>query len=421
MKRARTHVGTKWSLILIAATLAPVALADQVITEDVDILASLCVGVDCSNGEIFGADTIRLKENNLRIRFVDTSASSAFPTNDWQLTANDSTNGGANRFSIDDIDAGTSPLVVEAGASSNALVVGASGNIGVGTAAPLVEVHTLSNNTPTLRLEQDASGGYTPQAWDLGGNEANFFLRDRTGGSRLPLRVAAGAPSSSLDVSTTGDVGMGTNSPAAFLHIARASGSGSNPLAGAGIRIDTTPTSAQTSFGVVVTNNGPVANVFQDSDAGETWRQTYGAGAYVVAEAGAAGAALTLSASGNLTIGGVLSEGSSRRTKHRIRAVTEEEVLARVIGLQINRWGYKADTSGADHMGPMAEDFREAFGLGADGQHLAALDAAGVALASVQALNAKLEERNKSLRLRNDELSERLDRLERLVEKLSRR
>ena len=73
---------------------------DQVILDDLIVDGSACIGFDCVNGESFGFDTLRLKENNLRIKFQDTSASASFPSNDWQLTANDSANGGANKFSI---------------------------------------------------------------------------------------------------------------------------------------------------------------------------------------------------------------------------------------------------------------------------------------------------------------------------------
>lgn len=72
--------------------------ADQQFQDDVVVKGSLCVGIDCVNGENFGFDTIRLKENNLRIRFTDSSASSSFPTIDWQITVNDSNNGGLNYF-----------------------------------------------------------------------------------------------------------------------------------------------------------------------------------------------------------------------------------------------------------------------------------------------------------------------------------
>ena len=91
----------------------------QVIATDLIVQGSICAGLDCVNGESFGFDTLRLKENNLRIKFQDTSNSASFPSNDWQITANDSTNGGANKFSIDDIDGGRTPFTIEASAPSH--------------------------------------------------------------------------------------------------------------------------------------------------------------------------------------------------------------------------------------------------------------------------------------------------------------
>ena len=69
---------------------------DQVIPDDLIVQGSGCFGFDCVNNENFGFDTIRLKENNLRIGFDDTSSSAGFATNNWQIRANDSTSGGAN-------------------------------------------------------------------------------------------------------------------------------------------------------------------------------------------------------------------------------------------------------------------------------------------------------------------------------------
>ncbi len=111
---------------------------DQVINDDLIVDGSACVGSDCVNGESFGFDTLRLKENNLRIKFQDTSNSASFPSTDWQITANDSANGGANKFSIDDIDAGRTPFTIEASAPSHSLYVDDAGRIGLGTSTPVV-------------------------------------------------------------------------------------------------------------------------------------------------------------------------------------------------------------------------------------------------------------------------------------------
>jgi hypothetical protein len=58
------------------------ALADQVIADDLITEGSIRSGFDCLNGEEFGIDTLRLKEDNTRIKFDDTSVSPGFAAND---------------------------------------------------------------------------------------------------------------------------------------------------------------------------------------------------------------------------------------------------------------------------------------------------------------------------------------------------
>jgi len=186
---------------------------DQVILDDLIVDGSACVGLDCVNGESFGFDTIRLKENNLRIKFVDTSTSASFPSNDWTLEANASSNGGNNYFAIVDVDGGKTPFRVFAGARNHALVVDAQGDVGIGTNTPALDIDVMTGNTPSLRLQQDGSSGFTAQSWDVAGNEAGFFIRDATNGSTLPFRIRPGAPSSSIDIAANGYVGIGNSSP----------------------------------------------------------------------------------------------------------------------------------------------------------------------------------------------------------------
>jgi Chaperone of endosialidase len=189
------------------------AAADFVIADDLIVQGSTCTGFDCVNNENFGFDTLILKENNLRILFLDTSTQTTFPPNDWRLIANDSASGGANFFAIEDATAARQVFRVDAGAPANSLRVSSVGNVGIGTATPVLDLSINTNNTPAMRLEQNNSGGFTAQTWDVAGNEANFFIRDVTGGSRLSFRIRPGAPTSSIDISADGNVGFGTGSP----------------------------------------------------------------------------------------------------------------------------------------------------------------------------------------------------------------
>jgi hypothetical protein len=201
------------------------AMPDQVIADDLIVQGSTCVGLDCVNNESFGFDTIRLKENNDRIQFDDTSTSAGFPTNNWQIRANSSASGGASFLAFVDQGAtgnsetGTILFEVDAGAPANSLKVSSTGKVGIRTGTPVLDLHIAASDTPAQRLEQTTAGGFSAQTWDIAGNEANFFVRDVTGGSRLPFRIRPGAPTSSIDISASGNVGIGTASPGLKLDV----------------------------------------------------------------------------------------------------------------------------------------------------------------------------------------------------------
>ena len=212
------------AMLGMAATgMGGAAFADVLYNDDIIVKGSICVGVDCNSGESFSFDTIRMKENNLRIRFIDTSVTSGFPTRDWQILVNDSINGGKNLFAIENVDNDRRPFVIADNAQQHALYIGPNAAVGLGTSAPAVELHILEGNSPTVRLDQDGSSGFAAQAWDVGGNETNFFIRDVSNNSNLPLRIRAGAPTASIYVAADGDVGFRTTSPDGMFDIASAS------------------------------------------------------------------------------------------------------------------------------------------------------------------------------------------------------
>jgi hypothetical protein len=94
---------------------------------------------------------------------------------------------------------------------------------------------------------------------------------------------------------------------------------------------------------------------------------------------------------GNLTIAGWLTQLSDHNAKENLNAVDSQDVLEKVVGLPVSEWNFKTDEDGIRHIGPMAQDFREAFGLGRDERHISSMDTAGVALAAIQGLNEKLQ------------------------------
>lgn len=391
-----------------AALLSPVH-ADIVNADDTIVQGSLAVGFDAVDNESFGFDTIRLKENNLRIKFEDTSTG-AFPSNDWQLTANDTTSGGKSRFSIDDVTNSKTPFTVEANAASNSLYVASSGKVGFGNSSPVLGLHETGNDTPALRFEQTNLGGFSAQTWDVAGNEANFFVRDVTGGSKLPFRIQPGAPTSTVYLASTGNVGLGTTSPAADLHISRNDG-------GTSIRLSDTVATTGSNWDVTVTDAG--AFVIQKD--GQTAKYSFGGdGSLLISKPGAFGSTfniLNLDSSGNLTAGGTLSGSSDVGRKENFGTVDPEQILEKLATVPVKTWSYKGEP--VTHVGPMAQDFHQAFELGASDRSIAMADADGVALASIQALHKKSLEKDQQiteLKTANSKLEERLQRLEKLIE-----
>src|SRR5208283_1090809 len=123
------------------------------------------------------------------------------------------------------------------------------------------------------------------------------------------------------------------------------------------------------------------------------------------------------------SVAGAWTSVSDRNVKEDFTAIKPAEVLAKVAALPITQWKYKVEADGTEHLGPMAQDFHAAFGLnGADDKHISTVDEGGVALAAIQGLNQKVEEKNseiQTLKHQNDSLTERLNQLEATVKQLA--
>ncbi len=99
---------------------------------------------------------------------------------------------------------------------------------------------------------------------------------------------------------------------------------------------------------------------------------------------------------------------SDVNAKQAFKSLDGEEVLAKLAGMPIQEWSYKAQHAAIRHVGPTAQDFSAAFGLGEDPLRIGTLDADGIALRAIQALEA----RTQSLMRENQDLRDRLAALE---------
>jgi hypothetical protein len=127
----------------------------------------------------------------------------------------------------------------------------------------------------------------------------------------------------------------------------------------------------------------------------------------------------TLTTGCNLPAGsGVFSCASSRTLKNGFVPVDGETLLGRIRTVPVNTWSYNDEPGHVRHLGPFAEDFRAAFGLGTDDRSIGMLDIAGVDFAAVKALEARTADLQRQLQERDrriDDLEARLARLEAAV------
>ena len=95
------------------------------------------------------------------------------------------------------------------------------------------------------------------------------------------------------------------------------------------------------------------------------------------------------------------------------------KILEKVANLPVTTWNFIADEDAERHLGPTAQDFHAAFGLGQSETHINMVDASGVALTAIQGLDRKVDATREELLESNarllgvvETLQDRLEALE---------
>ena len=123
---------------------------------------------------------------------------------------------------------------------------------------------------------------------------------------------------------------------------------------------------------------------------------------------------------GDLEVLAGLGNPSSRSLKQDFRSLMPFLVLNKLSQLDIREWSYTND-QGVRHIGPTAEEFHMAFGLGSDKRSISTIDADGVKLVAIQALhemvneNAQYSQKLQAYEKENKEIEARIIRLEKLL------
>lgn len=98
---------------------------------------------------------------------------------------------------------------------------------------------------------------------------------------------------------------------------------------------------------------------------------------------------------GDLTANGVVY-ASDRNKKEHFSQIDPQQTLEKLVTVPITEWNFKQDKN--RHIGPMAQDFYAAFGVGKDDKHLNPTDTAGVTIAAIQGLYQQLQDKDAQLK-----------------------
>lgn len=301
--------------------------------------------------------------------------------------------------------------------------------------------------TPLLDVEGDVylTGRLLkPESLSISFDIGGLFVLDETEGAFLNMRTARGNTSMDLRLGKLkgGVITIGPETPSLFdtniqngesLTVTAASGRLSGSGGGGDLRLEAGRGSGS-FLGTPVGGKG--GNVFITSGSATgtgswnggdvrivagTGRNSGRAGAIMFetpririgdAQPPAAGRVIDTTSGAHLTSGGAWTNSSDAALKTEYSRVDPREVLHRLLSLPVSKFRYIAEEEGTMRLGPTAQDFHTAFGLGNTDKAIATVDADGVAFAAIQGLHQETNQRMSELEAENAALRSRLELLE---------
>ena len=222
------------------------------------------------------------------------------------------------------------------------------------------------------------------------------------------------------------DLGLGVGAKQnvdAPLHVL-GGGSGNSGFAEARVLVENvSQTTAVRDMFELVNNGGSRDSRFTDTSIASQWSfSSNGSGSFAVSRGSTGGTEMLIAsngrvlmgpgglnnfdlrANGNLIIRGTLSQSSDKNMKTAFRDVSDRDVLSKVVAMPVQTWQFKHDDADLRHLGPTAQDFHAAFGLGENEKTIAPVDGIGVALVAIKALNEELESKAEQIEDLKDEV-----------------
>lgn len=218
----------------------------------------------------------------------------------------------------------------------------------------------------------------------------SFVWSDATGSAATPFASSA---TDQFLIKASGGVGIGTNAPEPSVQVDVETGD---------------------QIGILAQNNSISHQTIYAYNTG-------GGTALFVGSKSPTQLVITTSTGADLTEGGVWENASDRNLKRGFQAVDVGHILSEVVAMPVTRWFYKTEGDAIHHIGPVAQDFYAAFGLGRSDKTIGTVDEGGVALAAIQGLNQKVEKENVALKSENATLKAEINAIRARLDKIDGR
>jgi uncharacterized coiled-coil protein SlyX len=286
-------------------------------------------------------------------------------------------------------------------------------NIGYGSIALGENVRASGNNSFAANLATTASGDESVALGNNGTASADrAFAFNGTASAVGAVAIGSGAQATNDDA-----LAMGPSSIAGGLASIVIGPSIANGSFGVAIGLQN---SASGNFSVAIGKNARTANrqgsvVLGDGCAGFSSDSVYPTANNQVVMRGCGGVKVYTNQS--LTSGVELAAGGSgwsavsdRNRKRDFMELDGEDLLERLRQVPVMTWSYRTQDASIRHAGPMAQDFRAAFGLGESDLMINSVDIDGINMAAVKALETRTAEQQ----VRIEQLEARVAELSKL-------
>jgi trimeric autotransporter adhesin len=343
-------------------------------------------------------------------------------------------------FSTSEAHAQTDSVLFVSKSGTTLLRVNSNGNVGIGAVMPAVRFQVSTGGVAFQGNDGFvATGTYGAGSIPVTGAGARMMWYPRKGAFRVGMVSGNHWDDGNVgDFSFAGGFNATASGPGSFVFgngatasgfQATAIGPGSTASADNAVAIGGGSASGASSFalGTFASTNGHTGS-FVFADVNSTTLAATNVNQFRARASGG----FTFFTSADATSGAELASGSGswstlsdRNRKEHFVGVDGEDILSRLRSVPMTTWNYTTQDRAIRHMGPMAQDFYVAFGLGESNLMISTVDIDGINMAAVQAVsartdflrdeNAKQTVRITLLERENAALRERLDRIEALL------